>query len=94
MGDLTPEEMADRDAQRAAAIKKLNTTFLVDFFAAKDEQLWEAFKQCPLGDAEKLGGIHHAAKAMNSLRQEVQNVIDTGKMAQLALEEIENRPAQ
>ena len=60
---------------------------LQSFFDDKEAQLFQAFRNCNAGDTETLATIHYGAKALQSLRTEVQGVIDSGKISAVQKEQ-------
>jgi siroheme synthase (precorrin-2 oxidase/ferrochelatase) len=93
---MTPEQDDYRDARisdelalaRQAQLAK--TRFLDTFFERKDDELWDAFQDAPIGDTEALEAIHHQCKSLNAMRLEVQAAEDTGKMAAMEKRELDN----
>ena len=78
-------EQVENEVDEARVMQRQKDAWLDDFFATKEQQLWGAFKNTAIGDADALVNIHHAAKSLGSLKQEVQTVMDTGKLAQAAI---------
>lgn len=79
------EEVRKAQSMRIACDDVLN-----GFFEAKTSQLFGAFVEAGVGDPKQLEGIHHACKALQSLQLEVQGIIDSGKLAAIQLENIDN----
>ena len=75
-------DRVERELAEARTVTALKSKFLDNFFAAKEAQLWEAFGQVKIGDADALIHIHHQYKSLNALRAEVLTVTNTGKLAQ------------
>jgi len=72
------------DEVTAARHMEASRPWLEAFFMRKDRELFDAFKGVQISDENKLSsltGIHHATKALNSLKEEMLSVINTGKMA-------------
>lgn len=80
-------EQQENEVATAQRMQRHKETWTDEFFWEKDALLWQAFKDTPLGKKKALVNIHHAAKSLDALRQEVQTVMDTGKMAQAALDQ-------
>lgn len=76
--------------RRAAAA---NSEFFQPFFDEKEEVLIEAFRTVSVTDSEALLNIKLQFKALDTLRDELNRYIETGKMANRSLaiaEEKEN----
>lgn len=92
--------MNDKDLQKhledevtAARHMESLRPWLEGFFARKDRELFDAFKLTTISDPDrddKLVGIHHATKSLDSLKEEMLSVINTGKMAAAQLKEAES----
>jgi len=84
---MRPEELDILSKEKAEAreVARLKSKFLDKFFQDKEAMLFEAFKHCPIGAVDDLNNIHHQLKSLNALKTEVQSVMDTGKMAEIAL---------
>ena len=80
-------EQQENEVAAAQRMRRQKENWMDEFFEDKDAQLWQAFKDTPLGEEKVLLNIHHAVKSLGSLRQEVQTVMDTGKMAQAGLDQ-------
>lgn len=79
------QEQFENEVEETRKMKTLKNKFLDKFFEDKEAQLFNAFKNCPLGDEKVLAGIHMAYKSMHALQSEVQSVMNTGKMAEMSL---------
>ena len=79
------KEQVENEVNAARQMQRQKAAWLDEFFERKDLLLWDAFKSVPLRDKDALVDIHHAAKSLESLRQEIQTVMDSGKLAQAAL---------
>lgn len=77
----------EKEVEQARTVKMLGGAFLDKFFEEKSEQLFEAFKDCAIGDADGLEKIHAAYKSMNALQAEIQTVMNSGKLAQKSLDD-------
>ena len=80
-------EQVENEVNLAQNMARAKGIWIDDFFESKEAQLLAAFRQVPVGDTEKLSEIHYMSKALHSLQQEVQTVMDSGKLAQAALNE-------
>jgi len=72
--------------KRADEVRRLKRAFLDEFFEKKTEFLFEYVKSLPLGSHDDLVEAHHQIKALEALKQEVNTVLETGKMATFTLE--------
>lgn len=91
---MTDEERAklEREIQAARGIQAAYNVGMAKFFENKLTQLWGAFAKAPAGDIKALETIHHATKATLALQGEMQSVLDTGKLAEAQLANIDTNP--
>lgn len=80
-------DIYEKEVEQAHVVKTMGEAFLDKFFKEKNEQLFEAFKDCAIGDADGLEKIHAAYKSMNALQAEIQTVMNSGKLAQKSLDD-------
>ena len=59
------------------------------FFDAKEAELYEVFKKCPVRDKEGLVEIHAQTLVLESMREHFIHFINTGKLAQKHLKDEE-----
>lgn len=79
------QQTADRIEEELSAAQRviqMKAGFLDKFFEDKEGELWRLFNDIRIGDEKALVNLHHQCKSMNALRGEVQNLVDTGKLAQ------------
>jgi hypothetical protein len=88
MSDLYKESDLGRRYQEAW------DNYVAPFFTAKSEELFEAFKQCPTTNEKGLITIKLQLNCLDMLRDNFQHYIDTGKMAQLQIDEFEQNQTQ
>ena len=81
----TEREQIENEVNEAVQMRRRKDAWLDDFFAQKQAQLFDQFRRASIGSSESLVNIHSASKALGALQVEVQTVIDTGKLAQEAL---------
>ena len=74
-------DILNEELRQGKAMSKRKDEFLDDFFATKEQQLFDAFKDTRIGDTVTLVNIHTQLKSLNALQTEVQNVMDSAKMA-------------
>jgi len=79
--DREKEAILDDQIAKGQNMQAVLNGGLSEFFEAKQIQLFQAFMECSPGDTSTLVSIHHGAKAMHSLRLEVQGVVDSGKIS-------------
>ena len=84
------EALLREEVKRADEIRRLKRAFLDEFFERKTEFLFEYVKNLPLGNHEDLVEAHHQIKALEALKQEVNTVLETGKMATFTLKQREH----
>lgn len=65
-------------------------SLLQPFFDAKEEELYEVFKRCPVRDKEGLVEIHAQTLVLESMKNHFINFINTGKLAQKSLSDEDN----
>lgn len=82
--DILLEELHE-----AKAAKRLRDDFLGDFMAGKEAQIFEHIKNLPLGSTDQLIEAHHQLKSLNSLRMEIESVMNTGKLAEAGLQQLD-----
>ncbi len=80
----TAEAQLAEELYEARVAKRLRNDFLGDFFKDKEKVLYDAFREVPLGNTEALVNLHHQIKSLNALQMEIESVINSGKMSQLA----------
>lgn len=80
------EKLRNESAQgvKSAAIWR---DFIEPFYVAKTAVLFNAFRDCPIRDAEGLMNIKLQCTALDSLKSELTTFIETGKMADLTLKQ-------
>ncbi len=91
---MNPEtkEQLDNEMEASRQMQRIKDKFLDKFFADKEAQVFSAIKDLPLGDVDKLNSLHMMIKSLQSLQSEVNSVMNTGKLANLALaEELDKR---
>ena len=81
------QEQCENEVEATREVKQLKSKFLDEFFAGKEQQLFQLLRQIPLGSSDELSNIHHQLMSMNALQVEIQTVMDTGKMAQMSLDQ-------
>lgn len=82
---MTTEAQLRDELNEARQARRLKNDLLGDFFKEKEQLLFNAIQDTKIGDAEALVNIHHQLKSLNALRQEIETIIDTGKLAQAEL---------
>lgn len=65
-------------------------SLLLPFFEAKEKELYEVFKQCPVRDREALIEIHAQTLVLESMKDYFITFINTGKLAQKSLADEES----
>lgn len=88
MTQAATEAQLQEELHEARVAKRLRNDFLGDFFKDKEKILYDAFKEVPLGNTAALVNLHHQIKSLNALQVEIESVINTGKMAQVAQNKI------
>lgn len=88
---MEPDDIEDlkNEVHLSDQVKRLKVLFLDSFFKQKEQQLFDLLRTTPLGDAAAVVAIHHQLKSLNALQVEIQSYIDTGKMAQVGLDDAE-----
>lgn len=81
-------QMEIAKGRRASAA---NDEFFQPFFAEKEAVLIEAFRAVSVTDSEALLNIRLQFKALDTLRDELNRYIETGKMASKSLAMIEEK---
>ena len=85
---MSDEEQYGDEIAAAREVRTLKNGVLDNFFENKDRQFFETFKQIPIGSVDDLVNLHTQVKSLNALRVELQSVLNTGKMAQVKLDEL------
>lgn len=80
------ESLLRDEVKKADEVRRLKRAFLDEFFETKTQLLFNYIKTLPLGSRDDLVDAHHQIKALEALKQEVNTVIETGKMAAFTLE--------
>ena len=83
---LHDERIAGEEAKRV-----LESELVQEVFAELDAALMAAFDQCPARDLEGLQGIKYQRLAIKALKTNLQTRVDTGKMAQLQIKELQEQ---
>lgn len=78
---------ASKGAQHASAW----TNLVEPFFDKKSAELYDAFVNCPVRDKEALVEIHAQHLGLKSMKAHFITFIETGKMAQITLNENEEK---
>jgi len=86
---MRPEDQVqfETEIEETRRVKQLKDKFLDSFFKEKEEQIFELFRNIPIGSADDLVNAHHQLKSLNALQIEVQTVMNTGKMAEMSLQQ-------
>jgi len=79
------KEQFEDEVETTRQVLQLKDKFLDNFFEDKERQLFDAFRNCDIGDDTGLQAIHMMTKSLNSLQFEIQTVMNTGKMASMSL---------
>ena len=74
-------DIEEKQIQTEREVRRLKSDFLDKFFITKEQTLWEALQEIKVGDTESLTQLHMTLRAIQSLKQEVQNALDSGKMS-------------
>ena len=82
----TEQDQLEQEVTATKEVKRLKIKFLDKFFEDKEAQIFELFKQTPLGSVDDLNNMHHQLKSLNALQTEVNTVMNTGKMAEMSLQ--------
>jgi hypothetical protein len=61
------------------------------FFDAKEADLYEVFKKCPVRDKDGLVEIHAQTLVLESMREHFIHFINTGKLAQKTLQDEQDK---
>ena len=69
-------------------------TFVQPFFNKKEQVLIEAFRQCPIRDDQGLMNIKLQFTAIDALKSEMMEYIETGKMADISLQQATRKDAK
>ena len=80
------KSILEDEVEHARQVSKLKNQYLDTFFKEKEQQIFDYFKQIPLGDKDQLVTVHHQLMSLNALQVELQTAMDTGKMAQISLD--------
>jgi len=83
--DPRAREQVENEVDAAQDMRRRKEVWIDEFFAKKEAQLLTAFRETPIGNGTKLSEIHYMSKALQALQSEVQTVMDTGKLAQAAI---------
>lgn len=77
------------EREKAGKAKVSWDSFFGPFFAEKQTVLFEAFQVAEIRDTEGLIGIKMQLNALNSLKDEMLGYIETGKLAEISLNQHE-----
>lgn len=83
-------EVLEIEAARGEKYGRAWEELVEPFFEAKQLQLYEAFKELPTSNNEGLVILKMQSNALESLKDEFQHHINTGKLAKQTLEEEES----
>ena len=88
---MDDDQIAQLEGERSIGnrAKAANSEFFEPFFEEKEKVLIEAFRNVSVTNSEALLNIKLQFKALDTLNDELQSFIDTGKMASITLTEIE-----
>lgn len=75
------------ESDRGRRAKSAWDTFILPFFNAKTNELFDVFKSLPTSNPESLMAVKMQVNALESLRDELQGHINTGKLATQSLKE-------
>lgn len=87
---MDTKDQLDFEMGQARQAKQLKNHFLDQFFIDKEQQLFNHIKNLPIGDVDRLVDAHHQLKSLGALRLEIETVVDTGKLAEAGLRELDN----
>lgn len=90
MRDATREELED-EVNAGRGMQKLKRLFLDDFFDSKIQEFFTEFQNVEVGDTESLIKLHTQMKSMIALQHEITCVMDSAKMANAQLKELDKR---
>jgi len=81
------QEQLEKEVEETHEVKRLKSKFLDTFFENKKRQIFEAMKELPLGAVDDLNAMHMMLKSIIALESEVNTVMNTGKMAEMSLQQ-------
>ena len=62
-----------------------------EILSSMKDNIWKGFKATTLGDSETLVSLRYLLKAVESFEENLQEIIDTGDLAQATLKESEDK---
>lgn len=77
------------ERELAGSAKRYQADFIEPFFDAKLDELFKAFCAAPIGSTDALVQLHHQFKSLNALYESTRPTIETGKMADARIAELE-----
>ena len=93
---LTPQEQQklQQEIEKANQAKQAYDTYFSHFFERKEQDLLTAFRSTPIGDREALCNIHMLYKSLDAIKTDLIVSIETGILAQHALQEDQQETLQ
>ena len=81
------EDKLYQDMAKGDRYKSAWENLVKPFFDGKQVELFENYKQCSVSDSDTMKEIIHHSKVLDSLRDEFEHYVNTGKLAKKIIED-------